>query len=181
MGKSESQHRTNVSDPRRGDPHLKQFGRSVRAGQCGRHGPRPGCAEVDRSGTHGRLFLRTVGLRTVLSGRSAVMPCRSQRMESAQRDPGATWIRRIRCAWPSCPANLRAKWQADPIERNTHTEEEIKDMLFLMGKTTREKELDCGACGYESCRAKAIAVLEGKADPKLCLPTHSSTPSRFPI
>ena len=68
------------------------------------------------------------------------------------------------------PANLRAKWQADPIERNTHTEEEIKDMLFLMGKTTREKELDCGACGYESCRAKAIAVLEGKADPKLCLP-----------
>lgn len=68
------------------------------------------------------------------------------------------------------PANLRAAWQADPVERTTHTEEEIKDMLFLMGKTSKEKELDCGACGYESCRAKAIAVLEGKADPKLCLP-----------
>ena len=68
------------------------------------------------------------------------------------------------------PANLRAAWQADPVERTSHTEEEIKDMLFLMGKTSKEKELDCGACGYESCRAKAIAVLEGKADPKLCLP-----------
>ena len=68
------------------------------------------------------------------------------------------------------PSRLRADWQADPIQRSVHTEEEIKDMLFLMGKTTKEKELDCGACGYESCRAKAIAVLEGKADPKLCLP-----------
>ena len=61
------------------------------------------------------------------------------------------------------PSRLRADWQADPIQRSVHTEEEIKDMLFLMGKTTKEKELDCGACGYESCRAKAIAVLEGNA------------------
>ena len=61
------------------------------------------------------------------------------------------------------PANLRAKWQADPIERNTHTEEEIKDMLFLMGKTTREKELDCGACVTKACRAKANRSAGGQS------------------
>ena len=39
-----------------------------------------------------------------------------------------------------------------------------------MGKADRSKRLDCGACGYDTCRAKAIAVLEGKSDPKHCLP-----------
>ena len=39
-----------------------------------------------------------------------------------------------------------------------------------MGKTSPAKEHNCGACGYETCRLKAIAVLDGKADPKICLP-----------
>jgi uncharacterized Fe-S cluster-containing protein len=42
--------------------------------------------------------------------------------------------------------------------------------MIAMGKTSPMKIHDCGACGYESCRAKAIAVLDGKADPKICLP-----------
>lgn len=46
----------------------------------------------------------------------------------------------------------------------------INDMLYKMGKTSPEKELNCGSCGYPTCRDKAIAILEGKAKMEMCLP-----------
>ncbi len=46
----------------------------------------------------------------------------------------------------------------------------INDMLYKMGKTSPEKELNCGSCGYPTCREKAIAILEGKAKMEMCLP-----------
>lgn len=48
--------------------------------------------------------------------------------------------------------------------------EAINDMLYKMGKTSPEKELNCGSCGYPTCRDKAIAILEGKAKMEMCLP-----------
>ena len=39
-----------------------------------------------------------------------------------------------------------------------------------MGKTRPEQELNCGACGYNTCREKAIAVYQGKAEISMCLP-----------
>jgi uncharacterized Fe-S cluster-containing protein len=39
-----------------------------------------------------------------------------------------------------------------------------------MGKTKPEDELNCGSCGYDSCREKAIAIYQGKADISMCLP-----------
>ncbi len=50
------------------------------------------------------------------------------------------------------------------------TEYEIKEILKKMGKTKPEDELNCGSCGYNSCREKAIAIFEGKADMSMCLP-----------
>ena len=49
-------------------------------------------------------------------------------------------------------------------------EAEIKEILRKMGKTDPEKELNCGSCGYSTCREKAIAVFKGKADLTMCLP-----------
>ncbi len=46
----------------------------------------------------------------------------------------------------------------------------IDEILKKMGKTKPEDELNCGSCGYNSCRDKAIAVLNGKADLTMCLP-----------
>ena len=46
----------------------------------------------------------------------------------------------------------------------------IKEILAKMGKTSPEQELNCGACGYNTCREKAIAVYQGKADINMCLP-----------
>ena len=48
--------------------------------------------------------------------------------------------------------------------------EAISAMLLKMGKTSPEKELNCGSCGYPTCRDKAVAILEGKAEIEMCLP-----------
>ena len=47
---------------------------------------------------------------------------------------------------------------------------EIESILRKMGKTRPEHELNCGACGYNSCREKAIAVYQGRAEITMCLP-----------
>lgn len=50
------------------------------------------------------------------------------------------------------------------------TEEEIARILAKTGKYSKKDELNCGSCGYASCREKAIAVYQGKADVNMCLP-----------
>lgn len=50
------------------------------------------------------------------------------------------------------------------------SEKQIKDVLKQLGKTKPEHELNCGACGYGSCREKAIAVCQGKAELSMCMP-----------
>ncbi len=61
----------------------------------------------------------------------------------------------------------------EPIElRNVlPSDAEIKNILLQLGKENKEDELDCGSCGYNSCREKAAAVYFGKADLTMCLPT----------
>lgn len=55
-------------------------------------------------------------------------------------------------------------------EEKMPTEEQIRAILEKTGKYTPEQELNCGSCGYNSCREKAIAVFQGKADINMCLP-----------
>lgn len=50
------------------------------------------------------------------------------------------------------------------------TEEEITETLRQMGKIKPSDELNCGSCGYDTCREKAIAILHGKAEISMCLP-----------
>lgn len=56
-------------------------------------------------------------------------------------------------------------------QRNTEpSEAEIKETLHQMGKIKPSDELNCGSCGYNTCREKAIAILQGKAEISMCLP-----------
>lgn len=50
------------------------------------------------------------------------------------------------------------------------TENEIMTVLRQMGKFKPSDELNCGSCGYNSCREKAIAIIQGKAEISMCLP-----------
>ena len=56
------------------------------------------------------------------------------------------------------------------LHRRVPSDEEIRQIFVRMGKTSEDKILNCGGCGYPTCRDKAIAVLQGKADIKMCLP-----------
>ncbi len=50
-------------------------------------------------------------------------------------------------------------------------ENEIEDMLIKMGKADEKKRLNCGSCGYNTCKEKAIAIIQGKAVIDMCLPS----------
>lgn len=50
------------------------------------------------------------------------------------------------------------------------TETELRAILSRMGKEKPEHELNCGACGYDSCREHAVAIHKGLAESEMCLP-----------
>jgi iron only hydrogenase large subunit-like protein/nitrogen-specific signal transduction histidine kinase len=49
-------------------------------------------------------------------------------------------------------------------------ENDVNEVLNKMGKKTKKDQLDCGACGYESCVEHAIAIKKGLAEVEMCLP-----------
>jgi iron only hydrogenase large subunit-like protein/nitrogen-specific signal transduction histidine kinase len=49
-------------------------------------------------------------------------------------------------------------------------EKDIEEVMISMGKRTKKDQLDCGACGYESCVEHAIAIKKGLAEVEMCLP-----------
>lgn len=70
------------------------------------------------------------------------------------------------------PDFLEIKKSFTPIEQKAGkpTEAEISEILRQMGKTKPEDELNCGSCGYDTCRKKAAAIFNGKAEISMCLP-----------
>ena len=70
------------------------------------------------------------------------------------------------------PDNLELRKQFTYIEHRLQTpsETEIYNVLRQMGKFKPADELNCGSCGYNTCREKAIAVCQGKAEISMCLP-----------
>lgn len=50
------------------------------------------------------------------------------------------------------------------------SEKKIREIMIQMGKVRPADELNCGTCGYETCRDKAIAIHQGKAEISMCLP-----------
>jgi iron only hydrogenase large subunit-like protein/nitrogen-specific signal transduction histidine kinase len=53
---------------------------------------------------------------------------------------------------------------------NPPRKEEIREVLRELGKTVPEDELNCGACGYDTCHEHAAAILKGIAETEMCLP-----------
>ena len=70
------------------------------------------------------------------------------------------------------PAAVQMKKQFEYIEHKLSmpAEADIMSVLRQMGKNSKEQELNCGSCGYNTCREKAIAVCQGKAEISMCLP-----------
>lgn len=57
----------------------------------------------------------------------------------------------------------------EPVVMKSYSEEEIADALHRVGKFSKEDELNCGGCGYDSCREFARALLDGTAEENMCV------------
>ncbi len=66
--------------------------------------------------------------------------------------------------------DLSRSFEPDDQRIPDPTDEEIKYILHRMGKHSVEDELNCGACGYETCREHATAIQKGLAESEMCLP-----------
>lgn len=65
---------------------------------------------------------------------------------------------------------LRKYFSLIERENKMPSEAEINAALRQMGKLSKRDELNCGSCGYNTCREKAIAICQGKAEASMCLP-----------
>ena len=68
------------------------------------------------------------------------------------------------------PAELKKNFSVIEHKFPDPSENEIMAVLRQMGKFKPADELNCGTCGYNSCRDKAVAIIQGKAEISMCLP-----------
>jgi signal transduction histidine kinase len=66
--------------------------------------------------------------------------------------------------------DLARRFTGQPVAQPSPSEEELSQILDRIGKRQPEDQLNCGACGYATCREKAIAVHQGLAEVEMCLP-----------
>lgn len=65
--------------------------------------------------------------------------------------------------------DISLDYSPQEIEVMSYDEAEIKRVLAFIGKYTIEDEINCGGCGYNTCRNFAKALLDGKAEPDMCV------------
>jgi len=65
---------------------------------------------------------------------------------------------------------LYRSYEDQSMQLGDPDEATIRAILAKSGKHGPQDELNCGSCGYNTCREKAVAVSRGWADPKMCLP-----------
>jgi len=68
------------------------------------------------------------------------------------------------------PQELKKQFEYIEHRLQQPFETDIANALRQMGKFKASDELNCGSCGYNTCREKAIAICQGKAEISMCLP-----------
>lgn len=64
---------------------------------------------------------------------------------------------------------IHAAWQPEPQESGRYLNKDIRRALARIGKKGPDDELNCGGCGYNTCRDFAVAYLDGRAEPIMCV------------
>jgi len=95
------------------------------------------------------------------ASRREAVASRMQVLDYAREEPGAC---------PRTPeAPVASLYRPNPLVETAFGEEEILPVLERIGKRGPEDELNCGACGYDSCRELARAILDGRAEGRMCV------------
>lgn len=85
------------------------------------------------------------------------------------------WKQSDQNAWRKAMAklrklNLRRDFACDDQRIPLPSQGDLREIMQRMGKYEPEDELNCGACGYETCREHAVAIFKGLAENEMCLP-----------
>ncbi|MGL5511881.1 MAG: (Fe-S)-binding protein, partial [Sporomusa sp.] len=75
--------------------------------------------------------------------------------------------------------DLSRSYESRPVNTIWPQEDEIREILRQTGKFSVKDEKNCGACGYDTCRAKAVAVYQGLAELDMCVPYTRSKAESF--
>ena len=65
---------------------------------------------------------------------------------------------------------LRLYHDPEPVKRSQPAEADVKKVLEKLGKDTKSSSINCGGCGYATCRQMAMAICRGTAQMDMCLP-----------
>jgi PAS domain S-box-containing protein len=131
------------------------------------------CQDVLRSIRGGRLRASLVELMAceggcingpVMRGQESAFLARQKVMDYARYNPPK--VLPDPEEWP----DLQRSYMDESVPIPEFTEEQIRRVLELVEKYTPEDELNCNACGYPTCRDKAIATLRGMAEATMCIP-----------
>lgn len=71
---------------------------------------------------------------------------------------------------PRAGIEMTTGYEATPLDSSEITEEEILEVYERTEKSDPVAQLNCGACGYGSCREMARAVIQGMAHVEMCVP-----------
>ena len=67
------------------------------------------------------------------------------------------------------PLDFSKQFRSRQVKQQTHSKAEIAAALLKIGKKRGEDELNCGGCGYDTCKEFAAALIEEKAEPAMCV------------
>ncbi|MBQ8669172.1 4Fe-4S dicluster domain-containing protein [bacterium] len=97
-------------------------------------------------------------------------PCIASNNASISSISDVMYKVKVRNEIPKEPQTVvKCDYSPKGVVESKYTLEEIQKTLKKIGKHTTEDELNCGGCGYSSCRELAVALLDGVAEPSMCI------------
>lgn len=121
---------------------------------------------LDPANVNKKIFIEALSC----NGGCLAGPCASTKKPELLRVSDALSKVKSRDIIPNEPATVVEKqYVKKQIEHQNHSYEKISEALKKIGKYSEEDELNCGGCGYNTCRELACALLSGEAEPSMCV------------
>lgn len=121
---------------------------------------------LDPANVNKKIFIEALSC----NGGCLAGPCASTKKPELLRVSDALSKVKSRDSIPNEPATVVEKqYVKKQIEHQNYSYEKISEALKKIGKYSEEDELNCGGCGYNTCRELACALLSGEAEPSMCV------------
>ena len=122
---------------------------------------RPKSSELDK-----KIFIEALSC----NGGCLAGPCSSTKKPELLRVSDVLSKVNYRDEIPKTPDTVVEKdYEKKDLNKPVYSYENITEALKKVGKYTEEDELNCGGCGYNTCRELACALISGEAEPSMCV------------